>query len=114
MKQEFWITSCTGVQLYTAKWLDETRQNYKGIIQLVHGMQEHIGRYEEFAKILVEQGYIVVAHDQLGHGKTVTKEEEFGYFAKKNGWEKLVEDIHIIQNKIQNEYLRNSLYPYGT
>lgn len=36
-------------------------------------MQEHIGRYTEFAKFLSQKGYIVIGHDHLGHGETVKK-----------------------------------------
>ena len=67
-------------------------------------MQEHIGRYDEFANLLSECGYIVVGHDHLGHGNTVKKEDDFGYFADKDGWDRLVEDIHILQNQIQKQY----------
>ena len=35
-------------------------------------MQEHIERYDEFAKEIAKNGYIVVGHDHLGHGKTAT------------------------------------------
>lgn len=104
MKEEFKFTSSTGKQIYAVKWFQEQNTSYKGVIQLVHGMQEHIGRYEEFAEVLAECGYLVIGHDHIGHGKTVQQEEEFGYFASKNGWEKLVEDIHILQNLIQEQY----------
>lgn len=104
MKEEFSFNSCTGKKLYAAKWYKQEITNPIGVIQLVHGMQEHIGRYEEFIQELVMCGYIVVGHDQLGHGKTVQKEEEFGYFACNKGWDKLVEDIHILQNLIQKQY----------
>lgn len=40
-----------------------------GIVQIVHGIAEHIARYDAFAAFLAEHGYIVVLHDQLGHGK---------------------------------------------
>lgn len=104
MKEEFKFASCTGKKLYAVKWYNEEIQEYRGIIQLVHGMQEHIQRYEEFAQILADCGYIVVGHDHLGHGKSVKKEEEFGYFDKKDGWNKLAQDIHLLQNKIQKQY----------
>ena len=109
MEEELKIKSCTGKNLYVKKWIDKNRKQYKGVIQLVHGMQEQIEKYNEFATMLMEQGYIVIGHDQLGHGYTASDEEELGYFAKKDGWQKLVEDVHIIQNKIKKEY---SKIPY--
>lgn len=104
MIEEFNFKSCTGKEIYAKKWYDETKKGYKGVVQLVHGMEEHIGRYDEFANFLAENGFIVVGHDHLGHGKTAQTEEELGYFSEKNGWFYLAEDIHILQNKIKQEY----------
>ncbi|MCI9017153.1 MAG: alpha/beta hydrolase [Clostridia bacterium] len=102
MKEEFNFIGSTKKQIYAVKWIDEKVHKHKGVVQLVHGMQEHIGRYEEFAKVLARCGYIVVGHDHLGHGNT--QKEEYGYFAKEQGWDRLVEDIHILQNKIKQQY----------
>lgn len=104
MERVFYFRSCTGQEVYAKKWLKEERKEYKGVVQLVHGMQEHIGRYEEFANFLANCGYVVVGHDHLGHGNTAKSEEELGYFAKEDGWDKLVEDVHILQNQIKEEY----------
>lgn len=104
MVETFTFISSTKETIYAQKWLQEDRKEYKGVIQLVHGMQEHIGRYDEFANILAKQGYIVIGHDHLGHGHTVKNEKKFGYFAKEDGWNRLVEDIHILQNQISNQY----------
>lgn len=103
MVEKFTFTSSTGATIYAQKWIDKKMQP-RGVIQLVHGMQEHIGRYEEFANILATHGFIVVAHDHLGHGHTAETEEELGYFTKKDGWNRLADDIHILQNKIRKEY----------
>ncbi|HEX2540949.1 MAG TPA: alpha/beta hydrolase [Caldimonas sp.] len=40
----------------------------RGTIVLVHGLGEHIGRYEHVAASLNEHGWRVVAFDQRGHG----------------------------------------------
>lgn len=42
----------------------------KGVVQIVHGMAEHAGRYDDFANFLNTKGYIVVADDHRGHCKT--------------------------------------------
>ncbi len=104
MNKEFKFKSCTGKDVYARVWNNDNVKEYKAVIQLVHGMQEHIGRYDDFANVLAKCGYIVVGHDHLGHGNTVENEEDFGYFADNNGWDKLVEDIHILQNKMKNKY----------
>ena len=59
-----------------------------GIVQVVHGIAEHIARYDAFAAFLAEHGYIVVLHDQLGHGKSAPDEAHLGFFSEENGWER--------------------------
>ena len=57
----------------------------RAVLQIAHGMTEHVGRYGEFAAALAEQGIAVIGHDHLGHGKTAGCEEKLGFFAEKNG-----------------------------
>ena len=102
--EEFYFKSSSGEKIAAKKWRNEEIKKYRGVVQLVHGMTEHIGEYEEFAKMIADNGYIVVGHDQLGHGKTAKSENELGYFGDKDGWGKLVSDVHILQNMISKEY----------
>lgn len=104
MQENFCFTSSTKEEIHARIWKNNNIKEYRGVIQLVHGMQEHIGRYDEFAQVLANNGYIVVGHDHLGHGDTAKSEDDFGYFAKKDGWNHLAEDVHILQNKIAKEY----------
>lgn len=113
MVKTFYFKSSTGSDIYAQKWINEDIKEYKGVVQLVHGMQEHIGRYDEFANVLADCGYIVVGHDHLGHGNTVRNEEDFGYFADRDGWDRLVDDIHILQNQIQKEYPKMPYVIFG-
>jgi alpha-beta hydrolase superfamily lysophospholipase len=66
----------------------------KGHIHLLHGMAEHIGRYEEFARYLAAQGYIVTGHDHRGHGKTVELNGVKGHFADEGGFDRVVQDAY--------------------
>lgn len=104
MVEDFYFTSSVGNKIYAKMWRNEEIKEYRGIVQLVHGMQEHIERYDEFAKEIANNGYIVVGHDHLGHGRTVKNEEDFGYFSKENGWEHLSQDVHILQKEISGKY----------
>ena len=60
--------SFDGKEIYIHEWLKA--DDPKGIVQIVHGMCEHGGRYAPFAEYLNEHGYLVVADDHRGHGKT--------------------------------------------
>lgn len=42
----------------------------KAVVQIAHGMAEDAARYEDFAKFLNKNGYIVIADDHRAHGKT--------------------------------------------
>ena len=63
----------------------------QGIVQIIHGMCEHIGRYHEFMRYLAEHGFVVCGHDQIGHGRSAAVNGT-GYFAPKDGWDCLVRD----------------------
>lgn len=76
----------------------------KGIFHLVHGMTEHIGRYDAFLREIAEAGYVCVAYDNLGHGNTAVDDSELGYIAKKNGWKLLAADVNAVGNAVKNEY----------
>lgn len=63
--------------IHAVKWEPEKLQA-KAFLQLVHGMTEHIDRYDDFARFVAEKGFIVVGHDHLGHGTSVLKQRRTG------------------------------------
>lgn len=66
-------------------------------------MAETAARYEGFAKILTESGYIVYINDHRGHGKTAKNIENVGYLAEKDGFEWLVKDMYTLTDIIKKE-----------
>ena len=52
----------------------------KAILQITHGMVEFIDRYEGFAEYLCDRGFLVTGNDHVGHGGSVNKEADWGYF----------------------------------
>lgn len=76
----------------------------KGIFQVVHGMQEYIGRYESFMRDIASDGYVVFGHDHLGHGLTAEDGGEFGFIAHKGGWERLIDDVGMFAGVVRKEY----------
>ncbi|RLK52438.1 alpha/beta hydrolase [Microbacterium telephonicum] len=42
----------------------------RGVVQLLHGVGEHAGRYTALAEALVAAGFTVYADDHRGHGRT--------------------------------------------
>lgn len=106
MKQIF-LNSVDGYQLdvniYIAK-------QPKAVIQLVHGMEEHQGRYKSFAEYLANNGYIVVTSDMRGHGNSA---KDLGYFAKKDGYKLLIADQMAITGYIKQNYKELPVYLFA-
>ncbi len=104
MKIEYFnIKSNDGVHLLNCKKYIPTGE-IKGIFQLIHGMKEYIERYDAFFTFLCENGFLCVAHDHLGHGKTVNDDSELGFISKSDGYELLIEDCHDIRNELKKDY----------
>lgn len=65
----------------------------RAVIHVVHGMAEHAVRYRRLAEALVADGWMVYAHDHRGHGATVTSDDDLGFFAERDGWSLVIDDL---------------------
>ena len=103
MRQEFYFDSRSGKdRLHAVRWVPEGK--VEAVLQIVHGMAEHIERYDGFASYLAERGVLVVGHSHLGHGKSVKTVEDLGFFAEPDGNGCVVGDIHTLRTRTQAEY----------
>jgi alpha-beta hydrolase superfamily lysophospholipase len=98
----FSFTSDDGAALSVHRWLPDGAP--KGIVQIVHGMAEHGGRYDGLAQALCAAGYGAYAHDQRGHGHSVPDGEEPGHMADLGGWDRGVSDIHLLNRHLAQEH----------
>lgn len=73
-----------------------------GVIQIVHGMAEHITRYDDFALYLNGKGYVVYGDDHRAHGDT--DPEALGLAGEGNLFEKTVADERGISELIRSRY----------
>ncbi len=129
-KEEFYYDSRDRrSKIYAVKWIPDVVKPVC-IFQIIHGMAEHIERYNEFAQYLAGKGILVVGEDHLGHGKTVSEGGTYGYFCKEDAANVLVRDVHRLKKIMQEQYpdvpylilghsmgsfiLRNYLYRYGS
>ena len=91
-EREFYIPSSDGAsKLRCMEWIPDGE--VRAVLQITHGMIDHVGRYCEFAKALAAQGIVVYGHDHLGHGKTAASEEDRGYFRDQDAESCLIKDI---------------------
>jgi alpha-beta hydrolase superfamily lysophospholipase len=58
---------------FAYEWKPEDAEQIKAVIAIVHGMGEHVGRYEHVADMFTAAGYAVFGFDQCGHGRTKGK-----------------------------------------
>lgn len=102
------VLSCNGKNLLAGKvYLPEG--DIKGYFHVVHGMTEHIGRYDKFMRELAENGYIAFGYDHLGHGYTAKDDSELGFIAERGGDDLLAHDVKVFSDAIRSEY---GDYPY--
>lgn len=73
----------------------------KGFFHVVHGMTEHIARYDAFMRRMAEDGWITFGYDHLGHGYTAVDDSELGFIAGKDGWERLVDDVFVYGSAVR-------------
>lgn len=99
--KEFFLKGTDGKKIFVYCW--DNVLNPKAVIQIFHGMAEHAGRYEHFAKHLNSKGFIVYINDHRGHGKTAGAVEQLGYIGE-DGFNKIVEDGHLINEFIQKNH----------
>lgn len=110
------------------RWLPEGEP--VAVLQIIHGMNEYIRRYDALATYMAERGFVVVGEDHLGHGESVPEGGTYGYFCENDPATVVVRDVHRLKKLTQQEYptlpylilghsmgsfiLRNYITRYGT
>ncbi len=92
---------CSDITYYI---LQPEGTSLRGIIQISHGVCDYFSRYTRFAKYLCGLGFIVCGNDHLGHGCSATKNTDFGFFAPRDGWQYLVDDMETLRALMQARY----------
>lgn len=88
--------------IYYKKWNNVEKP--RAVLHIVHGMCEHINRYDDFAKFLNQNKIVVYGMDTRGHGRTVTQNERFGDFGEEVDWEDILEDIETLMTTEKKNY----------
>jgi alpha-beta hydrolase superfamily lysophospholipase len=88
--------------LHAIRWIPEGEP--VAILQIIHGMQEYVDRYDEFANYLAERGILVIGNDHLGHGGSVGENGTKGFFCKEDPATVLVRDAHRLKKMTQEDY----------
>lgn len=83
----------------------KTKSKPEGVIQIVHGMTEYIGRYEALAQYFNGLGYIVCGYDLEGHGDNLYPGIPALYM---ESWESTVDNLEqhrkMFKEQLTKEY----------
>ena len=103
-KTDFTFLSSDGkTRLHGIAWIPEDVTPV-AVLQIVHGVAEYVGRYDDFARFLNRRGIIVVGHDHLGHGLSLPEGGTPVYFGDGNTWNTPVDDIYVLHTKLKEQY----------
>lgn len=104
-KREFYYPSADGkTTIHAVEWIPSNVRHYKGIIQIAHGLSEHIMLYEPIAEYFTDRGFIVRGNDHLGHGQSVLPGEPRLYLGSKGSWHFASDDIYTCRLLTKKEY----------
>lgn len=84
----------------------------KGVVHIMHGVNEHGLRYQEIATFLNKHDYVVYVHDHISQGKSRLPEEETVYFGKQ-GVNNLTDGVIAVYNQIKRDYVNLPVYALG-
>ena len=101
--QDFYFQSSTGrTSIHALKCVPDGKP--RAVVQIAHGIAEHIDRYRPFMEFLANNGFVIAGNDHLGHGKSIRVPEEQGFFAEKDGWWRVVDDMDKLHDIMSKEY----------
>lgn len=112
-QSSFSLQTNDGTEISVSRWISESGVKPRAIVQISHGMAEHIQRYDNFARELVSQNIFVYGNDHRGHGVTGKMSNSLGYFADEDGFEKVVNDMFQLTSIIENEYPDVPIFLFG-
>ncbi len=90
-----------GTEITTYRW--EPAGPPRAVVQLTHGMGEHLLRYQHLADTLTAAGFLVQGQDHRGHGATAGSPENHGILGP-TGWDSLVDDIDVLVEHAHDEH----------
>jgi alpha-beta hydrolase superfamily lysophospholipase len=105
----FTVTGRDGTEVSAYRW--EPAGAPRGVVQLTHGMGEHLLRYQHLADTLTGAGFVVHGQDHRGHGATSGPDAQGELGAA--GWTGLVDDIDVLVARAHDEHPDLPLVLFG-
>lgn len=98
----FKIATADHIEIQAYSWLPENKP--VAVLQIAHGMQEHARRYDHFARWMNANNVAVYANDHIGHGLNVKTPEEMSHFPRKDDWQRSVDILHQLTEKVRRDH----------
>ena len=112
--QKLDLTSLDNHKIFVRQWSKDGKSDTpRAVIHILHGMAEHCTRYEPVAERLVEQNYVVFAHDHRGHGRSVPQGGLLGHYADHNGWQLVLADVMKVNEHIRDQFPDTPIVIFG-
>ena len=113
VRSEYFFTSSDGKTLIHVNQWTPLKRRILGVVQIAHGVAEYGARYAPFAEYLCANGFVVVANDHLGHGKSLIEGRPMVYLGDENGWENVVDDMEKIRERTAKEFPDAPYFLFG-
>lgn len=113
VRSEYFFTSSDGKTLIHVNQWTPVNRKILGVVQIAHGVAEYGARYAPFAEFLCYHGFVVVANDHLGHGKSLIENRPMVYLGDKNGWENVVDDMEKIRERTAKVFPEAPYFLFG-
>ncbi len=105
IEKEFYIESGDGTNLYGKAW--QPKKDIRAVLAILHGLSDHIHRYENLASFFVDQSMAVIGIDQHGHGKSPGRRGHI------NGIELARQNVHALLIEARKRYTDHPLFLFG-
>lgn len=112
IRNEFTFTSADGetpIRVLTWTPAGEAGVAPKALVQIAHGMEEHIERYDHFARFLAQNGYAVCGNDHIGHGKSLKNPGDLSQLPV-NGANIIIDDMHTLRTTFAKGFPQDTPY----
>lgn len=102
-KNEFYYESADKkTKIHAVEWTPDGA--VKAVLQIAHGVTEHMFKYEKMAEYFTSRGVAVVGNDHLGHGLSIAKDGKPMYFGPEGSWDWVEQDMCTCYKTIKKKY----------
>lgn len=103
LHKELTFPSSDGRNTIHAELFIPSDNKVRAVVQVAHGMMDYIGRYTLMADALCASGIALCGNDHLGHGDSVATPEDYGFFASRDGYKYVIDDVKGMNDLIRKE-----------